>query len=117
MEPHIKSHVSKDALREKYIRASTTDRRGRRFASGGAKYVFAERLQDGEREQPALPSSTASSPFPQDVDGSRHRCTTTRCCSVLAAGSGERANPFGGKASRLPPNSNSIYPIPRPQSS
>ena len=50
MEPHIKSHVSKDALREKYIRASTTDRRGRRFASGAPKYVFTERFQDGERE-------------------------------------------------------------------
>ena len=54
-----------------------------------------------EREQPMLPSSTASSPFSQDVGG-------IRCA---------RANPFGSKASRLSPKSNSIYPIPHPQSS
>ena len=83
------------------LNASTTHRRGRRFMSGEPKYIFTEHLQDGEREQPVLPSSMASSPFSQDVGG-------IRCA---------HANPFGGKASRLSPKSNSIYPIPHPQSS
>ena len=74
------------------LSASTTHRRGRRFTPGEPKYIFTEHLQDGERE---------SSPFSQDVGG-------IRCA---------RANPFGGKASRLSPKSNSIYPIPHPQSS
>ena len=84
------------------LSASTTHRRGRRFTSGEPKYIFTEHLQDGERERAAgASSSTASSPFSQDVG-------VIRCA---------RANPFGGKASRLSPKSNSIYPIPHPQSS
>jgi len=59
----------------KAIRARTTTRRCRRFASIAAKYVLAEGIKHGEREEPSRRSSTAFARSPRRVDASARRCT------------------------------------------
>ena len=57
------------------LRARTTPRRCRRFASMVAKYVLAEGIKHGEREEPSRRSSRAFACSPRRVDASARRCT------------------------------------------